>query len=388
MTLEGAINLSEANDYIVYTMNSVTTGQYGVVVPKNITGTLNMLVDLHMKSSFDGVGNGSKTKEQLVSEITDEYTKLKSKYVDGMLVMPMIDEVSYQAIVNNGDKQKMFDEVKKIGAITSELYKKLTEQGIDKQKIDQKIIIVEKSVEDEKFVNWLKEQSNMANFVDGFKFSELNPVQEVVNPFMNNDSLFGPAPLPVQQDVVAPVVEQPVSASVNNGSMFENSTAPITPVAPVADPVVPSAPVMPEPTPVMSVENVAPVSESVINSTSDIGVNLFSNTVAVQNASVNSIPAQSISVQPSPAPVVEQQPVVEGPKPVESAMLDGTIAFTPIPNHPNNQGEAVAVANGEVVENTKNNKGFANLLIIIVILIGVTIASIELGKYLYSVYGA
>ena len=52
MTLEGAINLSEANDYIVYTMNSVTTGQYGVVIPKNIIGTLNMLVDLHMKSSL------------------------------------------------------------------------------------------------------------------------------------------------------------------------------------------------------------------------------------------------------------------------------------------------------------------------------------------------
>ena len=59
MTLEGAININETDSYIIYTMNSVTTGQYGVVVPKNVTGTLNMLVDLHMKSSFDGVINGS-----------------------------------------------------------------------------------------------------------------------------------------------------------------------------------------------------------------------------------------------------------------------------------------------------------------------------------------
>ena len=42
MTLEGAIKLSETNQYIIYTMNSVTTGQYGVVVPKNINGTLNI----------------------------------------------------------------------------------------------------------------------------------------------------------------------------------------------------------------------------------------------------------------------------------------------------------------------------------------------------------
>lgn len=351
MTLEGAINLSEANDYIVYTMNSATTGQYGIVVPKNIVGTLNMLVDLHMKSSFDGVSNGSKTKEQLVSEITEEYNKLKTKYTDGMLVMPVIDEGGFQTIVNTGDKQKMFDEVKKIGAITSELYKKLTEQGVDKQKIDQKIIIVEKSVEDEKFVNWLKEQSNMANFVDGFKYSELNPVQEVVNPFIGGDSIFGPAP--VQQQVVTPVLEQTVSI------------------------------------PVMPVENVVPAAQPTVNQTSNIGVDLFSNTTMGQNTSVASTPVQSTPVQPAPVPVaVEQQPVVEGPKPVDAAMLEGTIAFTPIPNHPNNQVDGVPTNGQEVVENPKNNKGFANLLIIVVILIGVTIASIELGKYLYSVYGA
>ena len=399
MTLEGAINLSETNDYIVYTMNSVTTGQYGVVVPKNIMGTLNMLVDLHMKSSFDGVINGSKTKDGLVSEITEEYTKLKSKYVDGMLVMPMIDEVEFSAIVNNSDKQKMFDEVKKIGAITSELYKKLTEQGIDKQKIDQKIIIVEKSLEDERFVNWLKEQSNMANFVDGFKFSDLNPVQEVVSPFTSNNNIFDSSP--VQQEVVTPVVqevvpqaESVVQETVNVGGIFDNQAPTVAPVAPVVEPVVASAPVMPEQPPVMQSQTVTPVVEPVVTPTPS--VDLFGQNTSVASAPVQSAPAQpsSVQAQPSPAPVTpEQQPVqqsaVEGPKPVDAAMLEGTIAFTPIPNHPNNQVEGAATDNQGVVDSGENkSKGFVNLLIIVVILAVVTFISIELGKYLYGIYGA
>jgi len=95
-------------------------------------------------------------------------------------------------------------------------------------------------------------------------------------------------------------------------------------------------------------------------------------------------------MQPNPTPVTPvEQPVVEGPKPVDPAMLEGTIAFTPIPNHPNNSTEGVATDNQEGGDNSENkSKGFANLLIIIVILVGVTFASIELGKYLYSIYGA
>lgn len=389
MTLEGAINLNEANDYIVYTMNSVTTGQYAVVIPKNIIGTLNMLVDLHMKSSFDCVVNGSKTKDELVSEITEEYIKLKSKYTDGMLVMPMIDGARYKSIVNNGDKQKMFDEVKKIGAITSELYKKLTEQGVEKQKIDQKIIILEKSVEDELFVNWLKEQSNMASFVDGFKINELNIVQDVINPFISNDSLFGPQVAPIQQEVVAPNVVQSTTATVNNGDVLGNSVKPVTPAAQVAEPVVSGTSVVQEATPVMPVANSDLVSESVVNPVSSSSVDLFGNPSSVQNASVVSTPAQSVSMQPGLAPVVEQQSVVEGPKPVDAAMLEGTSAFTPIPNNSNNQVEGIdADVRNSGDGSSNNNKGFANLLIIVAILIGVTVASIELGKYLFSVYGA
>ena len=118
MTLEGANVFFDTTDYTIYTMNSGATGQYCVVLPKNTNGNYNMLVDLHMKNSFDSVTSGSKTKEQLIEEIKIEYTGVKTKYNDGILVIPMIDEILYQTAVINNDKQKMFDKVKKIGAIT------------------------------------------------------------------------------------------------------------------------------------------------------------------------------------------------------------------------------------------------------------------------------
>lgn len=365
MTLEGAINLNETNDYIIYTMNSTNTGQYGVVVPKNINGTLNMLVDLHMKSLFDSVSNGTKTKEQLVSEISDEYNKLRTRYVDGMLVMPMLDEVLFQSTILNGDKQKMFDEVKKIGAITSELYRKLTEQGIDKQKIDQKIILVEKNNEDVSFVSWLKEQPSMANFIDGFLYSEVNAPAQVVNPFVDSNNLFG------QPQAAAPVID----------NLFANS-APVTPVAPVES-VAPVASVVPE-------APVAPA-QPVATPTPSAPVDLFGNATVAQ-PQVTPAPVQPVTPAPTVSieqPMVNQTPqvapVVEGPKPVDAAMLEGTIAFTPIPNHPNNPVEE---STDETAPSGKGSKGFVNLAILLVVLVGVTLISIELGKYLYSVYGA
>ena len=62
MTLEGAINFNDANTYTIYTMNSMTAGQYCVVLPKNNMGMYNMLVDLHMKNLFDAVNTGVKQK--------------------------------------------------------------------------------------------------------------------------------------------------------------------------------------------------------------------------------------------------------------------------------------------------------------------------------------
>ena len=368
MTLSGANTLRETNDYIIYTMNSVATGQYGVVVPKNVSGTLNMLVDLHMKSSFDLVNSGSKTVDELVNEIGEEYIKLRVKYSNGMLVIPMLDNVYFQNIVNTGDKQKMFDEVKKIGAITSELYKKLTESGVNRQSIDQKIIIVEKDSFDERFVTWLKEQNNMNNFVDGVKYNEIGISEVNANPFVNTgNNLFGPQ----------------VDNSANNNLFASNVTStqsvvsePIQNVTPVGQ----DSSVNMNNTQVIS----TPLEQVVPNNNAGGVVNNVGNVV-------NPIPVNEMSSMNNVntamgANVVNQAQVVEGPRPVQGATLDGTITFNPV----SEQQVNVEGVSGESTSSdlTKKSNGFVNLLILAVVLVGVTIVSIELGKYLYSVYGA
>lgn len=360
MTLSGANTLRETNDYIIYTMNSVATGQYGVVVPKNVSGTLNMLVDLHMKSSFDLVNSGSKTVDELVNEIGEEYIKLRIKYSNGMLVTPMLDNVYFQNIVNTGDKQKMFDEVKKIGAITSELYKKLTESGINRQSIDQKIIIVEKDNFDERFVTWLKEQNNMNNFVDGVKYNEIGISEVNVNPFVNTgNNLFGPQ----------------VDNSANNNLFAYN--------------VIPTQSIVSEP-----IQNVTPVSQDSsvnMNNTQVISTPLeqvVPNNVEniVNPIPVNEMPSVNNVNTAMGANAVNQGQAVEGPRPVQGTTLDGTTTFNPISEQQGNMD----VSSGESTSSdlTKKSNGFVNLLILAVVLVGVTIVSIELGKYLYSVYGA
>ena len=404
MTLEGAIKLSETNEYVIYTMNSVTTGQYGVVLPSGSNGTLNMLVDLHMKGSFDAVGAGSKTKDMLISEITEEYNKLKTKYLSGILVMPMIDEAVFQNTVNNADKQKMFDEVKKIGAITSELYKKLTEQGVDKQRIDQKIIIVEKPSEDEKFVNWLKEQSQMTNFVDGVLYSSFSVTSNNNSLFGDNNnslfgdnnSIFGPnVSEPVNNVEPAPVAGAPVTPVENNNSIFGTTTNGVTNNVETVTPTASTIPAADNSNSIFG-ESVSNSNNSIFAPAEPVSPTVTVEPVSPVTAQPVSAPVQNSTVQNTSVaqePVINMvPPVVEGPKPVESAMLEGTIAFTPIPNHPNNQYATPEVQNTnneeDEVEGTPKSKGFVNLAIILVVLAGVTIASIELGKYLYSVFGA
>ena len=58
MTLEGANILKENENNTIYTMNSVQTGQYCVVIPNN-TDNIKMLVDLNMKNSFNSIANNT-----------------------------------------------------------------------------------------------------------------------------------------------------------------------------------------------------------------------------------------------------------------------------------------------------------------------------------------
>lgn len=372
MTLEGAINFNDTNDYTIYTMNSASAGQYCVVLPKNNNGMYNMLVDLHMKSLFDGVSSGTKAKDDLVKEIGSEYGNIKSKYNDAILVMPMLDDNSYINIINTADKQKMFDEVKKIGAITSELYKKLIDGGIDKSRIDQKIIIIEKDDYDKKFVEWLVCQ--MPNFVSGVSISEFSVNDNLFMAGNNStvNDIFG-APVVDNANVGTPVVD---NTNINNEatSVLEES---------VQESVVESQPEIPD------------IFGGQVQSTPDVsGPEVQPNVVVEQ-------PVQNLVQQPvqdsvqQPAQNLVQQPVVDGvsvePKPIQSVGLDQTVTLSPV-----NDAGGVQAANPEAkmedgytdnVGSPKKSNGFVNLAILLVVLIGVTLASIELGKFLYNTYG-
>ena len=373
MTLEGANIFFDTTDYTIYTMNSVTTGQYCVVLPKNNSGTYNMLVDLHMKNAFDSINNGSKTKEQLIEEIKNEYSGVKTKYSDGILVIPMIDENLYASAISNNDKQKMFDKVKKIGAITSEIYKKLTDSGIDKQKIDQKIIIITKNDNDIKFVDWLKEQ--MPNFVIGVNSSELQSTNNV-NPFMENNNPFMPetpvTTTPINDNIFG---SAPVNNSNNNdifSTTAENNPTPTNDIfsttAPTTNNIVETAPFQANQEVQQSVvEQSAPVVDN---------TNVFGTPITQESAPVVN--------NPTPA-----QPLQE-PTPVQSIPLEATTTITPVGQPETTTGTTETTAptgSTESIPEKKGSKGFTNLIILVVVLVGVTFISIELGKFLYNTYG-
>lgn len=383
MKLEGANAFSENNLFTIYTVNSMTSGEYVVVMPKEVMGTVNMLIDFHQKSFFDNLISGSKTKDDLMKVLEGEYNFIKNTYANFMLVLPMFDENSYISIVNSKDKQKMFDEVKKIGAITSEVYKKVTESGFNAQNIDQKIIVLEKTNEDTSFVEWLKEQ--MPNFVEGLKYQEEK--KEVVNPFMGVNP-FGPAP-----------VENPTSTTVQSSgnSIFDTPVTPQPAVQPepVVTPTIEATPnndifgtsAPQTPPPVQQSSNETPIENT--NS-------IFGNPTPTQTTVE---PTQQVqSTMPNigfSTPTENVSTPVATPQPINTVDLEGTTAFRPIP------GDTTQIQNSnpttatpveeknieEVQEEHKASKGIANLLILLVILVGVTLASIELGKFLYNVYG-
>ena len=383
MKLEGANAFSENNLFTIYTVNSMTSGEYAVVMPKEVMGTVNMLIDFHQKSFFDNLISGSKTKDDLMKVLEGEYNFIKNTYANFMLVLPMFDENSYISIVNSKDKQKMFDEVKKIGAITSEVYKKVTESGFNAQNIDQKIIVLEKTNEDTSFVEWLKEQ--MPNFVEGLKYQEVK--QEAVNPFMGVNP-FGPAP-----------VENPTSTTVqpSGNSIFDTPVTPqpVVQPEPVVTPTVEATPnndIFGNSTPQTSSPVQQPSNETPVENTNSI----FGNPTPTQTTVEPNQQAQSTMPNIGfSTPTENVSTPVATPQPINTVDLEGTTAFRPIPGdttqiqnpNPTTATPVEVKSIEEVQEEHKSSKGIANLLILLVILVGVTLASIELGKFLYNVYG-
>lgn len=377
MTISGANAFLENEEFTLYTMNSISSGEYAVIVPKMVNGMVKVLIDLHEKNFFDGLKDGVKSKDDLVSLVQNASRFIKNTYTDFILVYPMFNEEEYISVVHSSDKQRLFDEVKKIGSVTSEIYKKIIESGFDARSVDQKIIILEKTDEDTQFLGWLKEQ--MPSSVEGLKYVDEN--KEVsTNPFMN----MNPFHNNVEEEKKEEVISNPIP---NTGSsIFDNVTpsVPVSPVVPSDSSVVGQEEEVQNDIFAQSLPNVSTSNATVESApVSDVKVEASNPTNSIfGDASVSSVPA-------SPVPSANE----DAPKPVNTVDLEGTIAFRPLPGDttqvknedisPVNEAKSIE----EVQEEHKTSKGIANLLILLVILVVVTLASVEFGKFLYSVYG-
>jgi hypothetical protein len=325
MTLEGAINFSENDISTIYTMNSPQTGQYCVVIPKNVDGVLSMLVDVSKKSLFDSLINNVITKDELIKKINEEYKYVRDSYSSGILVLTMVDKNLFNSAVNSNDKQKLFDETKKMAGVTSEIFKMLTKSGVDKSRINQKITIIENDDNDVKFVEWLKLQQ--PNFVEGVNLTKLKE---------KSDSLNNPF------------------ASVNPFTGDTNSMLNSNPSDSIFGPVQ------------GNVENTV----STEGKSNDIfGQNLSND----EQSSANNLQQDNVSL-----------PVME-PKPIQSVSLDND--SNDGNNNLQSVGTGDSLVDDDSSDIDKKSGGFANLLILLVILVVVTVVSIELGKFLYGTFG-
>ena len=225
----------------------------------------------------------------------------------------------------------------------------------------------------------------MPNFVEGLKYQEEK--KEVVNPFMGVNP-FGPAP-----------VENPTSTTVqpSGNSIFDTPVTPQPAVQPepVVTPTIEATPnndifgtsAPQTPTPVQQSSNETPIENT--NS-------IFGNPTPTQTTVE---PTQQVqSTMPNigfSTPAENVTTKVADPQPINTVELEGTTAFRPIPGdttqiqnpNPTTATPVEEKSIEEVQEEHKSSKGIANLLILLVILVGVTLASIELGKFLYNVYG-
>ena len=209
----------------------------------------------------------------------------------------------------------------------------------------------------------------MPNFVIGVNISELQ-VTTNVNPFMNEapsaepvvpNDIFGVAPTaPVAEETNsvdnnifnAPPVSEPAPTTVVNDVFNTPTPAPEVPqqVAPEATPTTVAQPVVEQPTPAQPV-----TPEPVVAPTS----------------------TEAVVTQP------QAEPVAPAPTEVTATPLEGTTTITPVTDTTSATNEQST----EAVVAKKGSKGFVNLIILLGVLVGVTLISIELGKFLYNTYG-
>ena len=101
---------------------------------------------------------------------------------------------------------------------------------------------------------------------------------------------------------------------------------------------------------------------------------------------INNPNPQIISSEPPVQNVVQGEAQVQGPQPIQGVVLEA-------PHMENGQENATGddeqggTSTANVGKKKLGNRGYVNIIILMAILVGVTILSIQLGKFLFSIYG-
>ena len=70
----------------------------------------------------------------------------------------------------------------------------------------------------------------------------------------------------------------------------------------------------------------------------------------------------------------------------ENPNLDNTTTLQAQPQGYDMNGPSVAKVRSRKLNNI-NNRGYVNIVVLMAVIVGVTLLSIQLGKFLYSIYG-
>ena len=296
--------LKSSPDFGIYSLNGNDICLF--VVPEKINGNQVLYLDLDNKGDYDEIINGTKSKEQVVDKIEEDYKLLRGTYSNAVYVIPNFDLSNLNSVLSSEivDKQAVFNSVSSIMGITRKVESVLYSRSIS---IEHTINVVVKSDTDKKFAEWLSSQ----NIGRGIEYESLRNKE---------------------QNVITPVEDVKVT-----GNPFA-SVQPVTVVSETSN-------VSNEPVP--NVDTTVKEAEPAVNSE------------IVPNQSVNN---------------VEEK--VQGPSPVNNVNLSS-------PEMAVSEQQGMVKARRMKI----GNRGYVNIIILMAVLVGVTLISIQIGKFLYDIYG-
>lgn len=299
------VTLKSNFEFSIYSLNGSDICLF--VVPEKINGNQVLYLDLDNKNSYDELINGTKTKEQVVDKIEEDYNILKGTYSNAVYVVPSFDLSSLDSILSSEvvDKQAVFNSVSSIMSVTRKIESVLHSKNVS---INHTINVIEKSEGSKKFALWLSNQ----NIGRGINYENLkSKVQNVTN-----------------SSEEVKVVENPFASVRTVSEDRENTIANNE-----------------------SIPNIEPTIE--------------------QTASV--VVSENISNQ-NVGNTIEK---VQEPNPVNNVNLN-----SPEMAIPERQQGMVKARRMKI-----GNKGYVNIIILMAVLVGVTFVSIQIGKFLYNIYG-